>query len=97
MLPADDNAGVPGRRVSIRNGWFIDETWIKTNMAPLRGWGPCGKRLRGFAPHGHWRTLTFLGALQRFCQNLKRSSVCIVGGGLAGLTAALELARAAFR
>ncbi|CAH2397092.1 hypothetical protein MES4922_180154 [Mesorhizobium ventifaucium] len=28
---------------------FIDETWIKTNMAPLRGWGPKGKRLRGFA------------------------------------------------
>ena len=38
---------------------FIDETWIKTNMASLRGWGPKGKRLRGFAPHGHWRTLTF--------------------------------------
>ena len=43
---------------------FIDETWIKTNMAPLRGWGPKGERLRGFAPHGHWRTLTFLGALR---------------------------------
>ena len=43
---------------------FIDETWVKTNMAPLRGWGPKGKRLRGFAPHGHWRTLTFLGALR---------------------------------
>lgn len=43
---------------------FLDETWIKTNMAPLRGWGPKGKRLRGFAPHGHWRTLTFLGALR---------------------------------
>lgn len=43
---------------------FIDETWIKTNMAPLRGWGARGKRLRGFAPHGHWRTLTFLGALR---------------------------------
>jgi transposase len=43
---------------------FIDETWIKTNMAPVRGWGPKGKRLRGFAPHGHWRTLTFLGALR---------------------------------
>jgi transposase len=43
---------------------FIDETWIKTNMAPLRGWGPKGKRLRGFAPYGHWRTLTFLGALR---------------------------------
>ncbi len=48
----------PGRLV------FIDETWIKTNMAPLRGWGKRGKRLRGFAPHGHWRTLTFLGALR---------------------------------
>jgi putative transposase len=43
---------------------FIDETWIKTNMAPLRGWGSRGERLRGFAPHGHWRTLTFLGALR---------------------------------
>jgi len=43
---------------------FIDETWIKTNMAPLRGWGSKGDRLRGFAPHGHWRTLTFLGALR---------------------------------
>jgi hypothetical protein len=43
---------------------FIDETWIKTNMAPLYGWGRRGKRLRGFAPHGHWKTLTFLGALR---------------------------------
>lgn len=43
---------------------FIDETWIKTNMAPLRGWAPKGARLRGFAPHGHWRTMTFLGALR---------------------------------
>ncbi len=33
-------------------------------MAPLRGWGPKGKRLRGLAPYGHWRTLTFLGALR---------------------------------
>lgn len=33
-------------------------------MAPLRGWGRRGQRLRGFAPHGHWRTLTFLGALR---------------------------------
>jgi transposase len=43
---------------------FIDETWIKTNMAPLRGWGRKGERLRGFTPHGHWRTLTFVGALR---------------------------------
>ena len=25
---------------------FIDETWTKTNMAPLRGWAPRGERLR---------------------------------------------------
>lgn len=33
-------------------------------MAPLRGWGPKGKRLRAYAPHGRWRTLTFIGALR---------------------------------
>lgn len=33
-------------------------------MAPLRGWGPKGARLPGRAPHGHWRTLTFVGALR---------------------------------
>lgn len=33
-------------------------------MAPLRGWGLRGQRLRGFAPHGHWRTMTFLAALR---------------------------------
>ncbi len=49
----------PGRLV------FIDETWIKTNMAPLRGWGQKGKRLCGFAPHGHWRAVTFVGAPRR--------------------------------
>src|SRR5690349_23874940 len=25
---------------------FIDETWAKTNMAPLRGWAPRGQRLK---------------------------------------------------
>jgi transposase len=43
---------------------FIDETWIKTNMAPLRGWGPRGRRLRAYAPHGRWATLTFIAALR---------------------------------
>jgi len=33
---------------------FIDETWTKTNMAPLRGWSPRGQRLPGKAPHGRW-------------------------------------------
>jgi hypothetical protein len=35
---------------------FIDETWIKTNMAPIRGWGIKGERLKGFAPDGRWHT-----------------------------------------
>lgn len=43
---------------------FIDETWIKTNMAPLRGWGPRGQRLGAKVPHGHWKTLTFIAALR---------------------------------
>jgi putative transposase len=43
---------------------FIDETWTKTNMAPLRGWGPTGSRLIAKVPHGHWQTLTFLAALR---------------------------------
>src|SRR3546814_13579459 len=33
-------------------------------MAPLRGWAPRGQRLIGKAPHGRWRTLTFLAALR---------------------------------
>ena len=43
---------------------FIDETWVKTNMAPLRGWGTRGRRLKASAPHGHWKTLTFIAALR---------------------------------
>ena len=59
---------------------FIDETWIKTNMAPLRGWGPKGKRLRGFAPYGRWRTMTFLAALR--CDRL--TAPCVFDGPING-------------
>ena len=45
-------------------------------MAPLRGWAPKGKRLRAFAPHGHWRTLTFLGALR--CDQLTAGDIVIL-------------------
>jgi transposase len=60
---------------------FIDETWIKTNMAPLRGWGHRGERVRGFAPHGHWRTLTFLGALRHD----QLIAPCVFDGPINGL------------
>jgi putative transposase len=43
---------------------FIDETWTKTNMEPLRGWAPRGRRLAAKVPHGHWKTTTFLAALR---------------------------------
>ena len=59
---------------------FIDETWIKTNMAPLRGWAPKGERLRGLAPHGRWRTMTFLGALR--CDNF--TAPCVFDGPING-------------
>ena len=38
-------------RIDPRRLVFLDETWIKTNMAPLRGWGPRCKRLLAYV-HG---------------------------------------------
>jgi transposase len=43
---------------------FIDETWVKTNMARVRGRSLRGSRLIGRVPHGHWKTTTFLAALR---------------------------------
>ncbi len=43
---------------------FIDETWTKTNMTPLRGWAPRGIRLPAKVPWGHWNTMTFVAALR---------------------------------
>jgi putative transposase len=44
---------------------FIDDTWTTTNMAPLRGWTPCGQRIKAKMPHGRWKTMTFVAALAR--------------------------------
>jgi len=43
---------------------FIDETGASTNMARLYGWAPRGERLVDAAPHGHWRTTTFVAGLR---------------------------------
>ena len=43
---------------------FIDETWTKTNMAPLRGWALRGERLIGKVTHRSWKTMTFVAALR---------------------------------
>jgi hypothetical protein len=50
---AHQGKGDQSRRV------FLDETWIKTHRAPLRGWGPRRKRLVAHVPHGHWKTMTW--------------------------------------
>jgi hypothetical protein len=43
---------------------FIDETWTKMSMAPLRGWAPCGQRIKAKVPHGLWKTMIFVAALR---------------------------------
>ena len=44
---------------------FIDETWTNTSMVRLRGRCPRGERLIGYAPHGHWKTITFVAGLRQ--------------------------------
>ena len=43
---------------------FLDETWTKTNMTPLRGRCRRGQRLIAATPFGHWNTSTFLAGLR---------------------------------
>ena len=43
---------------------FIDETCTSTAMVRLRGRSPRGKRLVGYAPHGHRKTMTFVAGLR---------------------------------
>jgi transposase len=61
---------------------FIDETWTKTNMAPLRGWAPRGQRLEAKVPYGHWKTLTFIAALRRD----RIDAPCVFDGPINGET-----------
>ena len=49
-------------------------------MAPLRGWSRKGQRLLGPVPHGHWKTLTFVGALR--CDQL--TAPCVFNGPING-------------
>ena len=42
---------------------FLDETGASTNMTRLYGWGERGERLIDHAPHGHWKTTTFVAGL----------------------------------
>src|SRR3979411_257291 len=43
---------------------FIDETCTNTAMVRLRGRARRGERLGDYAPHGHWKTITFVAGLR---------------------------------
>ena len=74
MLPAEQlRPKIARRRAQWKKyqGWldptrlvFIDKTWTKTNMAPLRGWASKGQRLHAKAPYGHCKTRALLAALR---------------------------------
>ena len=49
-------------------------------MSPLRGWGPYGARVRGTAPFGRWKTMTFIAALR--CDRL--DAPCLFDGPING-------------
>jgi transposase len=43
---------------------FLDETGATTNMVRRHGWSQRGERPVDAAPHGHWRTTTFVAGLR---------------------------------
>jgi transposase len=59
---------------------FIDETWTKDTMTPLRGWCPRSERLKAKAPFGKWKTMTFLAALR--CDRI--DAPCLFDGPING-------------
>ena len=61
---------------------FIDETWTKTNMTRTHGWWRRGAPLKAHAPHGHWRTTTFIAALRAD----RITAPCVFDGPINGET-----------
>ena len=43
---------------------FLDETWIKTDMAPTQGLGLKGSRVHWPTPFSHWKTSILVGGLR---------------------------------
>jgi transposase len=68
------------RRIAPERLVFLDETWTKTNMAPLRGWARRGRRLTAKVPHGRWKTTTFLAALRHD----RIEAPCVIDGPIDG-------------
>jgi transposase len=49
--------------IAARRLIFLDETGVTTNMVRRYGRAPRGRRVRGYAPAGHWKITTFLAGL----------------------------------
>jgi len=73
-------AGLQEEELDVSRCFFVEETWIKTTMAPLYGWGRKGERLHAHAPNGDWKTMTFVGAL--CCDGIK--APCVIDGAMNG-------------
>jgi transposase len=42
---------------------FLDESGFRLGSPPNYGWSPVGQKSPGKATHGHWRTMTMIGAI----------------------------------
>ena len=49
--------------LDVRRLVFIDESGAKTNLTRTRGRSERGRRLKSFAPLGHWHTTTMISAI----------------------------------
>src|ERR1700674_5770353 len=61
---------------------FIDETAANTKMVRMNGRCARGERLVGRVPQGHWKTITFVGALRRKAM----TAPLVVDGAMKGET-----------
>ena len=59
---------------------FIDETCTNTAMVRLRGRARRGERLVDYAPHGHWKTITFVAGLR----NRRMTAPFVLEGAMNG-------------
>jgi len=59
---------------------FVDETSTNTMMVRLCGRSPRGERLIDYAPHGHWKTITFVAGLRQRAM----TAPCVIEGAMNG-------------
>ncbi len=59
---------------------FVDEAWVKANMARLHGWASWSASLTAKVPHCHWKTATFLAPLR----NDRIDALCLFDGPING-------------